>query len=516
MKKKFFVRILIMGLFLLFPIALTSCEFIPGEPSKVLPKEDFEISPYFCDGMVLQQKEMVTIKGKTEASVTMKVSLYRNEFEYKSITNIANDKGDFILSFEAPKASKDVYRMEINDGVHKKVFKNVHFGDVYVVCGEGYLSSPTYEKDKDSFTISSYTAFYQNGEWITENKENNVISEFVFKFARKLADKENLPIGVVVAVADSAHIDSWLSPKLIADNKRVNDFLTSEHRLLELSNGYYEDYDTMSSLYLQVLEIASEFNAKALIWNQGETNFDNKKFTSEEDIEKYASEYQYVLLKLIEQFYEQFNNSNILILQSASSDKTYMPYLRNLQAISSYYYNYVNLITTYDLNEMITKDVSAESLEEKEIEEEPDKNDYILGDVSIDKVISRVVKVLHATIYKKINGYLPPSYINSIYDTEYIHLAFSNAANLISQGNNAIVVKDIDGNIIDTNVYFDGNWILIELPKDIIDEETNEVIKAPIIKEISYGQDADITYNIIVNEQGIPIVPFRINVTNYQ
>ena len=97
MKKKFFVRILIMGLFLLFPIALTSCEFIPGEPSKVLPKEDFEISPYFCDGMVLQQKEMVTIKGKTEASVTMKVSLYRNEFEYKSITNIANDKGDFIL-----------------------------------------------------------------------------------------------------------------------------------------------------------------------------------------------------------------------------------------------------------------------------------------------------------------------------------------------------------------------------------------------------------------------------------
>ena len=76
--------------------------------------------------------------------------------------------------------------------------------------------------------------------------------------------------------------------------------------------------------------------------------------------------------------------------------------------------------------------------------------------------------------------------------------------------------KDIDGNIIDTNVYFDGNWILIELPKDIIDEETNEVIKAPIIKEISYGQDADITYNIIVNEQGIPIVPFRINVTNYQ
>ncbi|MBQ8587963.1 MAG: hypothetical protein IJ454_01080, partial [Clostridia bacterium] len=102
-------------------------EVIPGSKTD----GDIVLSSLYCDNMVFQQNEAIKVSGTAVPGAEIEVGFAGEE---KNTT--ALDDGSFSVSFAGrPAGGPYSLTLEDNRG-HKKVFKNVMVGEVWIVSGQ--------------------------------------------------------------------------------------------------------------------------------------------------------------------------------------------------------------------------------------------------------------------------------------------------------------------------------------------------------------------------------------------
>lgn len=465
------LRLLFIGSFTL--LFLASCGENPS--TYIMPTTMFTVNSYVSDNAVFQERENVIINGQSEEGALIKGTLKKDNRTIKEFSDVVDEKDEFMLSFTAPKASLDEYQITIDDGVHTLTINNIRFGSVWVITGEDFkiktlTSEPTEE-------ISPKVSLYDGSKWTTNMFNQDEFSQFVLLYANKLAEKLSTPLGIISAVVDKAHIDSWLNPLTTEDNLRIKKFLTDTNRFIEIGDSYFENYDTMCSVYKQMIEPISNLSIKGIIWKQGISNLEDYLKNSGYAFNgvNYFRDYQYVLTQVFNDLYNVFGSDvDMFILQQGSSDHEYASLLREAQASATYLLKYTNVITTYGY-----------------------EDDELL--------MNSIANAVYEYTYENHRDYLSPNYINSISGDDYIKIMFNNCSSLlIEEEYFGLKIYDQNGELIELEVVVEDNWLKVILPKPI---EGEDAVK---IKLIEYAQGADIDDSNLKNENGIGVVPFVI------
>lgn len=461
------LRLLFIGSFVL--LFLVGC----GQTSLeyVKPATMFTLDAHVCDNAIFQEKQTVTIKGQSEQGALISGVLKKENRTIKEFSDVVNENDEFLLTFLAPKGSFDSYELIINDGIHTQTIENIRFGSVWLITGEDYDAfNVSYEPEETLLSIS----VYDGKVWINSEEELQNIPSFVKAYVNGLATEVTHPIGIISGVVEKAHLDSWLNPKLVEDNLRIRDYLFKTGRLINVDDAFMKDYDTMSSLYKQLLEPIEHLAIKGIVWHQGTSNLEDYLKYSGFNV-NYFKEYQYMLTQILVEFYNIFdNNIDIYILQDGSSELENIEMLRESQAVVTYLLKYTSVITTY-------------------------------GYGSSEQLIDEVVNAVFNYTYEEYKDFLSPNYINSIRDDKYIKIIFNNCSSLMKEEEYfGLEIYDQDNELIELEIVVDQNWLQIILPE--VEEGENDII----IKTIKYAQNGNIDDCNLKNENGIGVVPFII------
>lgn len=194
---------------------------------------EVSLPPYFSDNMVVQRDSELTVMGRTSVPGS-KVTVIP-DWDKKEYATVANSSGDFKVVIKTPKAGGP-YTITVNDG-DKLTLNNVLSGEVWVCSGQSNMEMPVkgwgqvmnWEqelKDADHpsirlLQVKRTTApapvdamdLQLNGDgWAVcspQSVEN--FSSVAYFYARELASKLNMPVGVIDTSWGGTPAESWTS-----------------------------------------------------------------------------------------------------------------------------------------------------------------------------------------------------------------------------------------------------------------------------------------------------------------
>jgi len=234
----------------------------------------------FGDGMVLQQKTHAPIWGKDKPGVTIMVTTSWN----KSSSTIADEKGYWKLKIPTPTAGGP-YSLMIEGSDNIKL-TNVYIGEVWICSGQSNMdrsllgrrnepvegSAEMIANSKNDrirfFTVkknaSKYLANDVRGNWISAQPANaGEFSAVAYSFAKKIQQKLNVPVGMVVSAWGGSSIEAWMDSISIIQQK---DIVVSDSTKDNRKPGY---------LYNGMIAPLIGMSVKGIIWYQGEANVPN-------------------------------------------------------------------------------------------------------------------------------------------------------------------------------------------------------------------------------------------------
>ena len=94
---------------------------------------------FYADNMVLQQKALMTVKGKAIPNSTVK---FKASWDNKTILAKADAQGEFTIKFRVPAASMKAYKLSFSDGNGEKVLSDVYSGEVWLCSGQSNMEMP--------------------------------------------------------------------------------------------------------------------------------------------------------------------------------------------------------------------------------------------------------------------------------------------------------------------------------------------------------------------------------------
>ena len=188
---------------------------------------------YFSDNMIVQQNSSLAIKGTTSRPGA-KVSVTTG-WDKKTATVTADPKGNFTLMVKTPKAGGP-YTIDINDGDNMRL-DNVLSGEVWLCSGQSNMEMPVkgwgqvmnWEQELAAANhptirllqvkrIKSSTPLPPSGLEVTgdgwaecspQSVEN--FSSVAYFYARALADKLKVPVGVIDTSWGGTPAEAWTS-----------------------------------------------------------------------------------------------------------------------------------------------------------------------------------------------------------------------------------------------------------------------------------------------------------------
>ncbi len=196
---------------------------------------DIKMPRIFSNSMVLQRGENVNIWGTSAPSAKIVVS-----FSGQSVSAVADKNGAWSVKLAPMKESSQCSKMTISEnGVVKKTIEDILVGEVWIVGGQSNmafgLKSMSNSKDIIANANNSLIRYFNQGstpemrslEGFGKNPESDTVkgtswlvcspknAEYSFKavpyiFARDLAKKLNMPVGVVYTAIPGTRMVSWI------------------------------------------------------------------------------------------------------------------------------------------------------------------------------------------------------------------------------------------------------------------------------------------------------------------
>lgn len=188
----------------------------------------------FSDNMVLQQQTDAPVWGQAKSGSTVKVTTSWNGKTYETK---ADKEGQWKLSVSTPKAGGP-YEMTLTDG-SKLTLKNVMIGEVWICSGQSNMEMPldgwgkilNYQQEIAAANHPNIRLLQANH--VTSSKpESNIavrdngwqvcspatIADFsatAYFFGREIAEKQNVPIGLIHTSWGGTIAEAWTSGKVL-------------------------------------------------------------------------------------------------------------------------------------------------------------------------------------------------------------------------------------------------------------------------------------------------------------
>lgn len=270
----------------------------------------------FADDMVLQRGRPIPVYGKANGGDKIEVRLAGH-----SRTTVAGSEGKWSVSFPALPAGGP-YQIEVNDRDTLIALKNVLVGDVWICSGQSNMAYPlvasaggkneihgshnnkllrlyqlkvlaeTNRVEWNPAVLDSVNKLhYFSGNWRKADSASAAsFSAVAYYFGKKLADTEQVPIGLIQVAVGGSPIESWIDrftmehDNLLANELngwRKSDFLMKFCRdradtnlMLATSAKQRHPYEPCYNYEAGIAQLTG-FPVKGVIWYQGESNAHN-------------------------------------------------------------------------------------------------------------------------------------------------------------------------------------------------------------------------------------------------
>lgn len=192
------------------------------------------LPPMFSDNMVLQQQTDAPIWGQAKSGATVKITTSWNGKTYETQ---ADKEGKWKLSVSTPQAGGP-YELTLTDG-SKLTLKNVMIGEVWICSGQSNMEMPldgwgkimNYQQEvaaanhpnirllqAEHVTSSqpeSDIAIRSNGWQVCSPATIADFSATAYFFGREIAEKQNVPIGLIHTSWGGTIAEAWTSGKVL-------------------------------------------------------------------------------------------------------------------------------------------------------------------------------------------------------------------------------------------------------------------------------------------------------------
>lgn len=505
MKKIFFVIFT-----LILTLSCTSCINRVIIPVGNDATKDFTVDEHIVDNAIYQANSSLMISGKAENGVVITIKLLDSRgSKVEQSYSITDNNGEWNVNINTPKISDKSYTLKISDSKEKfkKEYKNIRFGEVWLVAGDE-IKSPNFDVEKEkSEILDDNKMFFIDGKW---QKASFELSAFGMELIRALGENNKTfvknPIGIVFATSSEiSNVYTWLSKEIIDSRNAIKKYLeNNELYKNDLSNIKEND---MSYFYETKLKKIEKLSFNKIIWNQGLKDYlDFNDITS-----RFEFEYSQLVYTLFTEFERMYpTNSGIMVIQESSNFIRGTEKLRKVQSSICDYFTKCKIVTTYDLNIVVEKD--TDKVITKELVSDYEQETLDIRGLDLELLANRIVFLSNeenkvATIHNVLQVYNEDKLITSIKLIFDNNVRFDRNDNEIISGLEFINEK---GELIELKYEFVDNQIIIYLTEEVptYQEHTDTTVKIYQISKIAYAQN-DFIYDNNIYAFGIAINPFE-------
>ena len=314
-----------------------------------------------------------------------------------------------------------------------------------------------------------------------------------------------MPVAIIDATLEECNADAWLPKKVATNYSTIKKFLLSINRYNNSRNNI-PNKNELGSMYNTYIDAIEEFEIAGIIWNQGISDF---KYYNEENKGTFVTNYSYILLQIFTEFNNAFEDIDIYSIQDCELNDFYANHLRYAQAIPSYQLNNVELITTYDSFEILSKNDDEEDVEvvvDEEVEDEEVENEIIEYEFSIEMYMNRIFDCIYHCTYKKDSNYQTPSFNEVLTNDNIIKISFSCSSldDAIEELFGLVVLNEDEEMEFKYQIVNNSIIITLELEDDVKMKDLDLTIRYGFVDELHRCN--------LKSNMGIAVIPFEIKI----
>ena len=271
----------------------------------------------YSDNMIIQCDKPFVVKGTANSGQGVIVKLGRQKAKA-----VANDRGEWVVTFAPMKADGKSYTMTVECGKEKITYNNIAVGEVWLCSGQSnmvfmvketthieqslanavgkdirlYDMKPRVFTDNIEWDSASLAAlnshdYYLPTTWQLQNRQNvNDFSAVAYHFGAMLADSLGVPVGLICNAVGGAPAESFIDRRTLEFHPVLVDILYNwkeNDMIQDWCRGRAKKNITKSTDKLQrhpyepcflyengIMPIA-HYPIKGAIWYQGESNAHN-------------------------------------------------------------------------------------------------------------------------------------------------------------------------------------------------------------------------------------------------
>lgn len=195
------------------------------------------VTPFLSNHAVLQRDEEIVVRGRGRSGCEIFAELKGPAKKRLERRGVAGDGGTWRLVFP-PLPAGGPYELRVKSGGEALEFTDIFIGDVWLLAGQSNMQLPM-ERVKYRYpeeyregasplirqfavpicwNFDSAQAELSGGEWKTAAAEYTpVFSAVGFFFAKKLYERYNVPVGLVLTAVGGTPVQAWMSREALRE-----------------------------------------------------------------------------------------------------------------------------------------------------------------------------------------------------------------------------------------------------------------------------------------------------------
>lgn len=524
-------KLIILFSIIISLISITACG--NGEPmttenttnsttTNTLPTEKVPINlpAHYQNGMIFQQNKPITINGTTKADSSLTIEILEaktnKSIEKQEIT--ADNEGKFQVTFSPISASFTEYKIVLLNSTTYRSLNNILFGEVWLTSGQSNMRWPIrLMKNRTQYVNrvkdNNYIKYFDQTRYPNNDKSSNMsfipLDEFnnpiwhnlnnytfakeasavAYVFATELFDYLNqngkeVPVAFIQSAVDASSIHSWLSKETIDKTYSVKSYLMQNNIYIssdtEMNKFGNNNYNQMSVLYNHKIHPLKNTAISGVLWHQGAADYAHHIY------------YENAMTALINQYREMFSDVPVLAVQQHSFDNANAKYLRLAQSDAMNNNDLTAIIPSYDID--------PEFEFQDGYDMDPTSGNTAHHPINKIEIGIRLCNAATTLIYGNTENHLTPILEKYEIINNNVILTIKNATEISIKNNEHLknfTIRTATGKL-NLDVTFNNNTIIFPYSSDITFVEY-------AFENINYKSN-------LVNEKGLPLIPFRVQI----
>lgn len=269
--------------------------------------------------MVLQRGKLLLLSGKSTPNGKVKINIGAAQKSEHTYVSAVNNKGEWKITIPAHAASFHAFTIAIYSYTDSIVYNNLLWGDVWLCAGQSNMEFPLknemhYKSElpimqnpairmynpsyigknryanpySDSVKRSLTASKFYNGSWqILDSVAAPGFSAIGYYFAKIIAQKVKVPIGIINVSVGGSPIEAWMSEASLLANKNFSNkingsWLTNNNLPVWIRQRGIENIGITNTngnhafkpgfLYEAAIQPLSLLPITGILWYQGESN----------------------------------------------------------------------------------------------------------------------------------------------------------------------------------------------------------------------------------------------------